>query len=69
MLQGISMLDDLQIRPRYAEGLMYLEELYADAGQRGAALENLKKAAGMFQEMGMDYWLTQVRKILDTMLP
>ncbi len=39
-------------------------ELYADRGQRENALENLKKAEGMFQEMGMDYWLAQTQEVL-----
>jgi hypothetical protein len=44
MLQGIIMLDELQIRPRYAVGLMYMGELYPDVGQREKPIENLKKA-------------------------
>ena len=65
MLQGIRMLDELQIRPRYAVGLMYLGELYGEVGQKESALENLKKAQGMFQEMGMDYWLDSTREIFE----
>ncbi len=64
MLQGINLLDDLQIRPLYAIGLMYLGELYANAGRKEEALENLKKAEGMFREMGMDYWVTQTQEVL-----
>ena len=43
MLQVITMLDELQIRPRYAVGLMYLGEPYSDTGQREKPIENLKK--------------------------
>jgi tetratricopeptide (TPR) repeat protein len=64
MLQGISMLDELKIRPSYAMGLLSLGELYADAGQREKAIESLKKAEGLFQEMGMDYWLSKAREVL-----
>ena len=64
MLLGVNMLDELQIRPRYAVGLMYLGEIYADAGQKEEALENLKKAEGMFQEMEMDYWLGKTQEVL-----
>ena len=34
-------------------------------GQREKALENLKKAKGMFQEMGMDYWLRRTQEVLE----
>ena len=64
MLQGISLLDELQIRPRHAVGLLCLGELYADEDQREAALENFKKAEEMFQEMGMDYWLGKAQEVL-----
>ena len=64
MLEGISMFDELQIRPRYAVGLLRIGELYADAGRKEEALENLKKAEGMFREMGMDYWLDKTQELL-----
>jgi len=34
-------------------------------GQREKALETLKKATGMFQEMGMDYWLHRTQEVLE----
>jgi len=34
-------------------------------GQREKALENLKKAKGMFQEMRMDYWLRRTQEVLE----
>jgi hypothetical protein len=49
----------------YAPGYFYLGELYANAGQKEKALENLKKAEAMFQEMGTDYWLTQAQGTLE----
>jgi class 3 adenylate cyclase/tetratricopeptide (TPR) repeat protein len=64
LLQGMNMLDKLQIKPRYAVSLLYLGKLHADAGQKGAAIENLKRAEGMFQEMGMDYWLGKAQEVL-----
>ena len=64
ILQGISLLDELQIRPRYAVGLRCIGELYADAGQKEEALKNLKKAGGMFQEMDMNYWLGKTQEVL-----
>jgi len=41
-----------------------LGELYEGTGQNEKALENLKKAEGMFQEMGMDYWLGKTHEVL-----
>jgi hypothetical protein len=39
----------------------------ANAEKKEKALENLKKAEVMFQEMGMDYNLTRTRKLLETL--
>jgi tetratricopeptide (TPR) repeat protein len=36
-----------------------LGEIYADAGQKEKALENLKTAEDNFRDMGMDYWLAR----------
>ncbi|MFB0522011.1 MAG: adenylate/guanylate cyclase domain-containing protein [Desulfatiglandales bacterium] len=65
ILQGIKILDELQAKPFCAQGYLCLGEFYADAGQKEKALENLKKAEAMFQEMGMDYWLRQTQSILE----
>ena len=65
IIQGISMLEGLGIRPSFAEGYFYLGDLYIATGQREKALETLKKAQGMFQEMGMDYWLSRTEKALE----
>jgi tetratricopeptide (TPR) repeat protein len=43
ILQGMKILNELKTKPLYAEGYMFLGELYADAGQKEKALENLKK--------------------------
>ena len=45
-------------------GYLWLGEVYAESGRREEALENLKKAEGMFQEMGMDYWLGKAQEAL-----
>ena len=58
------MCEDLGYKLWCAEGYFYLGELYADTGQRKNALENLKKAKGMYQEMGLDYWLDKTQEIL-----
>ena len=43
-----------------------LGALYADTGQSDKALENLKKAEGMMQGMGMGYWLRRTREVLES---
>jgi tetratricopeptide (TPR) repeat protein len=48
----------------YSVGYFLLGELYADSGQQDNALENLKRAETMFQEMGMDHWLEKTKEIL-----
>jgi tetratricopeptide (TPR) repeat protein len=63
--QGIKILDELRIRPYSAQGRLFLGELYADMGQREKALENLKKAEVMMQDMGMDYWLRRTQEVLE----
>jgi tetratricopeptide (TPR) repeat protein len=65
ILKGMTILDELKIKPFYAQGYLFLGELYAGAGQKEKALENLKKAEAMFQEMGMDYWLARTKNLLE----
>jgi tetratricopeptide (TPR) repeat protein len=64
ILRGINILNQIKARPWSAEGHLYLGELYAETGNREKALEYLNKASGMFQEMGMDYWLRRTQKVL-----
>ena len=63
MLQGIKIADELKGKPAYAQGHLFLGELYAHEGQKEKALEKLTKAETMFLEMGMDYWLDETRKV------
>jgi len=63
ILQGMKVLDELKMKPLYATGYLYLGELYAGAGQKEKARENLAKAQAMFEEMGMNHWLGVTRKI------
>jgi tetratricopeptide (TPR) repeat protein len=65
VLKGIKSFKDLRLRPMEAQGYSYLADLYADAGQTEKALTTLKKAEGMFREMGMDYWLAKTEKALE----
>jgi class 3 adenylate cyclase/tetratricopeptide (TPR) repeat protein len=64
MLKGMNIMDELKMKPWYSQGHLFLGELYANAGQKEKAVENLEKAETMFQEMGMDYFLDRTRKVL-----
>jgi class 3 adenylate cyclase len=65
ILKGMKILDELETKPAYARGYFSLGELYADVGQKEKAIENLKKAEVMYQEMGMNYGLGRTKKLLE----
>jgi tetratricopeptide (TPR) repeat protein len=67
ILQGMNILEELETKPAYAQGYLSLGQLYADAGQREKAFENLKKAEAMFQKMGMDYYMARTKKLMGTL--
>jgi tetratricopeptide (TPR) repeat protein len=64
ILQGITLLEELGIPAFYAWGYLWLGEVYFESDRREEALANLKKAEGMFREMGMDYWLAKTQDVL-----
>jgi tetratricopeptide (TPR) repeat protein len=64
---GMKISDQLKIKPFLSEGLLYLGELYANAGRKEESLKNLKQAEGLFQEMGINYWLSRTKKIFETL--
>jgi tetratricopeptide (TPR) repeat protein len=64
ILRGMKILDDLKLKPSLARGYLVIGGLYANAGRREEALQYLKKAETMFQEMGMDYWLGKAQEAL-----
>jgi tetratricopeptide (TPR) repeat protein len=65
ILQGIKILNELQLKPLYAQGYHFLGELYTNTGQQNKAMKNLLKAEGMFREMGMDYWLARRQETIE----
>ena len=67
ILQGMKIVDELKLKPLYAQGHLFLGELYANSGQKEKALENLKRAETMFQEMGMAYYLGKAQEVLATL--
>jgi predicted negative regulator of RcsB-dependent stress response len=65
--QGISILEELKLRAWYAQGYLFLGELFADAGKKDKAIENLKKAEAMYLEMKVtpkSHWLTRTQGAL-----
>ena len=64
ILKGIEIFKELKIKTNYSFGYLHLGELYLNAGEKEKALENLKKAEGMFREMGMDYYLGRTLEVL-----
>jgi class 3 adenylate cyclase/tetratricopeptide (TPR) repeat protein len=64
ILQGLDLLDELEIRPRYAVGLLRLAELCVQSGQADKARENLIKAQDMFKGMGMVSWPDKAQELL-----
>jgi hypothetical protein len=65
ILEGISLLEELKIKPYISVGHLFLGELYIFSDQREKAIEKLDKAKLMFQEMEMDYWLNKTQKVLE----
>ena len=63
-LKGIKIYEESKIKTCSVLGYFFLGEMYANTGKKDRALENLKKAERMFQEMGMDYWLAKTQEIL-----
>ena len=67
ILEGIKILQELQVKPYQAEGYLQLGEFYIGAGQNEKALENLQKALEMFRDMETDFWVGKTQKILDSL--
>jgi len=63
ILKEIQILIEGELKPLSSQGYLYLGNLYNDMGRKEEALEHLKKAEGMFQEMGMEYWLNRTKKV------
>ncbi len=64
---GISILEDCKIKPLSAIGYLLLGEFLANAGRKEEALESLRKAETLYQEMEItseSYWLTRTKDAL-----
>jgi tetratricopeptide (TPR) repeat protein len=67
ILKGIKIYEELKIKTFAVLGYFFLGELYADTGQKDKALETLRTAEKLFQEMGMDYWLAKTQEVLESL--
>ncbi len=56
--------DELNTKPIYPQGHLFLGEVYAHHNQREKARQYLTKAETMFRELGMDYRLSVTREVL-----
>ena len=64
MLQGIQIIEELNLKLLRSRGYFFLGEFYVDTGQREKAIKTLKEAEVAFQDMGMGYWLRRTREVL-----
>ena len=63
--KGVKILSDLNLKPFYSLGYLFIGEICNDAGEKKEAMENLKKAEEMFVDMGMDYWLARTKVVME----
>jgi tetratricopeptide (TPR) repeat protein len=64
---GISILEEWKLKLFSTLGYLFLGELFAEAGRKDEALENLKKAESMYLDMKVipeSYWLIRTQKAL-----
>jgi len=62
ILEGYDILKELCVRPAMAQGHFHLGELYKNSGEGIKAVEELRKAKSMFEEMEMDYWTVKCQE-------
>jgi class 3 adenylate cyclase len=67
LLQGIAVEEQLGAKMFCCMGHFFLGQHYDLSGQRDKAVERLTTARSMFQEMGMDFWLTLAESSLSSM--
>jgi class 3 adenylate cyclase/tetratricopeptide (TPR) repeat protein len=64
---GISILEDCKLNAWSAIGYLHLGEFLASAGRKKEAMESLKKAEALYEEMEVtpqSYWLTRTKEAL-----
>lgn len=63
--RGLKILSALQTKADVSIAHLFLGEIFWSLGLADKAAGYLKKAAEMFEEMGMDYWLDKTQEILE----
>ena len=63
ILQGMKTADEINAKPHYTQGNLFLGGLCTHSGEKEKALANLTRAETMFGEMDLDYWLGESRKL------
>jgi len=64
IMHGISILEDCKLKPLSAIGYLLLGEFLANAGRKEEAMQSLKKAEALYQEMEItpqSHWLTRTK--------
>ena len=67
ILRGTSLLEEQGLRPYCAIGYLLLGQHYVGTGRREEGLQYLRKALGMYEEMGMDYYASMARVALENL--
>jgi len=67
LLKAIAIEEEIGARLFSCVGHFFLGQHYDISGQRDKAVERLTTARSMFQEMGMDFWLTLAESSLSSM--
>ncbi len=65
-LEGIDILNNLQLKPYISRGYMSMGEYFIEMGFKEKGLQFLKKAEAEFKDMGMDYWLRRTQEALES---
>ena len=65
IVKGLNFFEELRLKCFYPLGCLFLGEVYADAGQKDKALEALKKAESMSEEMDIDYILIKTKEVTE----
>ena len=63
----MKVLEELKIKTLHSVGVFFLGELYAHTGRKEESLKNLTLAEGLFQEMGINYWLIRTKEALESL--
>ena len=63
--KGIEILDEKKCRSILSYSYFFLGDIYNDMGRKDEALQYLKKAEAMFQEMGMNYYINKTQEVLE----